>query len=158
MLLQQMSALSFGYSLDNENGNYYRQNLIDTTQDFGTTLNVLLTGGVLNDYTGAELFVVQPNHQELSVSLQALKEDWDVFEGKIQNLLASSDAAGKDVLAHEIEAMVPAMVDRADHIVRIYEGLTNHKLARQRIYQLSFLGAGFIILGLGWMITHQSIV
>lgn len=158
MLLQQMSSQAIGYTLANDRGDFYQESIRDSTAAFDKTLNALINGGTISDYTGAEIAIAVPQNPDLLSALLALQTDWAFFETKINDLFKAHDAPQKGVIVREIETMVPGMVDRADYIVRIFEEITHQKLTRLRVYEVLFLSTGVIVLFLGWMISSKSIV
>jgi nitrate/nitrite-specific signal transduction histidine kinase len=158
MLLQQMSSLAFGYALETEQGSGYKTALLDTISEFDGTLNVMRNGGEIRDYTGTSIILPRAVNPGLILSLEDVAGDWEIYQKKILGLLSSSDARKHAGISLEIEDLTPAIIAKADQVVQRYEDLTRQKLLRLRVYQLSFLGSGLLILGLGWWITRKAVV
>ncbi len=158
MLLQQMTSLTLGYSQGQGRIEWYINTLNDTIIAFDETLSVMLSGGQIVDYTGARLNLPRPLSQELSMNLEELRSEWIGYRRKIDELLSTSDAAQNNVIAHAIEEQSSSIIGKADQVVRSYENISQTKLLRLRAYQLSFLLAGLVVLGVGWWITKKSVV
>lgn len=158
MLLQQMSSLAFGFTLEVEQGSRYHNALLEIVSEFDRTLNVMRNGGEIRDYTGTSLTLPRAVNPDLIASLEAVAGDWKIYQGKIQELLSSTDAQKHAAISHEIEDLTPAIIGKADQVVQRYEDLARQKLWRLRVYQLSFLIAGLVIVGLGWWITRRAVV
>lgn len=158
MLLQQMTSLALGFSREHERADWYVNTLNDTMATFEETLSVMQDGGKIIDYTGDKLNLSRPASQDLSMDLGDLQNEWRGYRRKIDELLSSTDASQNDAIAHAIEEQSSSIIEKADQVVRSYENVTQRKLSRLRAYQLSFLCAGLIVLGVGWWITRKSVV
>jgi len=156
MLIQKMTK----DALEIEKGKKdHIPSLQEAAHTFDQTLWAFISGGqapYLPDHT---VNVPATRPADILAGLHQVHQTWGTFRGYL-NVIETTDPASPDfkVAIQAVERLSPALVQKADDVVRMYEAASTQKTARLRWIQVAFFIGALALLAVGSVMTQKSVV
>ena len=153
MLIQQITREALQIEKSDENGLHVQemQNAVDI---FGQTLDSLISGGKAPYLPGQNVDVPSTQQNDIQQELYEVQSIWLELKEHLTVIQSvESDSPTFATAIDRVEQTSPELMQRADHIVRMYEADSTQKVAILRWIQM-----GFFISAIGLFVTGMVMI
>lgn len=156
MLAQQIARLSFEAG---EGEHAANAALEDVEQTFDQTLYALLDGGIAPYFSDTTVTLLATQNPAIRLAIDQVALTWSETRFQVDKLRQTPrNDPSFDLTLQSVEEISSKLVEKADVVVRLYEADATAKVNRLRAMQIGFLTGALVLLVIGAMITHYSVL
>ncbi len=156
MLAQQMARLAFEAG---EGEHITNAALQDVEYTFDQTLHALLDGGTAPYFSDTTVTLPVTRNPAIRSALDRVALTWSEIRLQVDKLQHTPrNDPSYNLILQLVEEKSSQLVEQADVVVRLYEADATAKVNRLRGMQNGFLAGALVLLGIGALITHLSVL
>jgi len=157
MYIQQMTRLAL--EIERSPAAQPKTELQQVMSDFSRTLRAFRYGGQVPYQADLPVSIQPIQDVRILNQIDQIEHDWADFRANLDNLVSQAPGSVTfEESIREVEAQSGLLIQQADRLVRLYEALSTSRLNRLRFIEIGFVGAAFILMGLGALVTRRSII
>ncbi len=159
MLVQQMAREALRIQQERGQAETSRAALGEAIRTFDQTLRALRYGGVAPDPPAGSVEIPVTYSPDIQAALYQVQDTWQTMRSHLELILVTAPGSPDFGAALQaVERLSPELLQQADQTVRLYESASSRKVTRLRWIQYGFAVGALVLLAVGVVVTHRSIV
>lgn len=158
MLVQQITREVLQIEKGDDEGTH-TQEMQEAVTVFDQTLQALIAGGQAPYLPDQTVSLPATRQEDILQELYEVRSIWDTLQAHLATI--QSEAPDSPSFAAAIEAVErssPELVQRVDHVVRMYEAASTQKVTRLRWIQAGFFASAVGLLVVGMVMIQRYVV